>query len=101
MLERDIEAKLIKEVRRLGGRAYKWVSPGSNGVPDRIVIMPGGKIIFVELKTTTGRLTDLQKMQQRILRQLGCDIRTIYGPDQVQGFIDGLKAEIMTREDKQ
>ena len=100
MLEREIEKKLITEVRRLGGRAYKWVSPGSNGVPDRIIIMPGGKIIFTELKTTTGRLTDLQKMQQRILRQLGCDIRTIYGPEQVQGFIDGLKASMMREETK-
>ena len=64
-LERDIERRLVDGVKKLGGRAYKWVSPGSNGVPDRIVILPGGKIIFIELKTTTGRLTDLQKIRTR------------------------------------
>ena len=48
MLEKEIEKKLIEGIHRLGGRTYKWVSPGHNGVPDRIVIMPGGKIIFVD-----------------------------------------------------
>ncbi len=90
MLERDIERRLVDGVKKLGGRAYKWVSPGSNGVPDRIVILPGGKIIFIELKTTTGRLTDLQKMQHRWLTRLGCDVRTVYGVDDVQRFIESL-----------
>lgn len=90
MLERDIERRLVDGVKKLGGRAYKWVSPGSNGVPDRIVILPGGKIIFIELKTTTGRLTDLQKMQHKWLTRLGCDVRTVYGADDVQRFIESL-----------
>ena len=41
MREKDIEKILVAEVRKLGGRAYKWVSPGNDGVPDRIVIFPG------------------------------------------------------------
>ena len=50
MKERDIEVLLRDGVKQLGGKAYKWVSPGNAGVPDRIVILPGGKVIFVELK---------------------------------------------------
>ena len=47
MLEKDIEKILVNEVKKLGGRAYKWVSPGNDGVPDRIVILPGMRPAFV------------------------------------------------------
>ena len=60
MREKDIEKILVDGVKGIGGRAYKWVSPGNNGVPDRIVFLPGGRIIFVELKTDTGTLSSLQ-----------------------------------------
>ena len=63
MRERDIEKLLVEEVKKLGGRAYKWVSPGNDGVPDRIVVFPGKAPVFVELKTDTGKLTRLQEVQ--------------------------------------
>ena len=50
MQEKEIEKILVAEVKKLGGRAYKWVSPGNDGVPDRIVVFPNRKPIFVELK---------------------------------------------------
>ena len=50
MLEREIEKKLVDGVRKLGGRAYKFVSPGNDGVPDRIVVLPGRAPKFIELK---------------------------------------------------
>ena len=95
MLEREIEKKLVKGIRRLGGRAYKWVSPGSNGVPDRIIVMPGGRILFVELKTSTGVVSKLQKRQIRMLSQMGCDVRVVFGMDGVQDLLDRLTAERM------
>ena len=55
MLEKEIEKILVQEVKKLGGRAYKWVSPGNNGVPDRIIIFPGQMPIFAELKTDSGK----------------------------------------------
>ena len=55
MKESEIERILVDEVKRLGGRAYKWMSPGNDGVPDRIVILPDTTPIFVELKTDTGQ----------------------------------------------
>ena len=79
MREKDIEKILVAEVRKLGGRAYKWVSPGNDGVPDRIVIFPGKAPVFVELKTDTGKLSALQAVQ---IRRLG----VIYGIDGVSQF---------------
>ena len=68
MRESDIEKILVREVKKLGGRAYKWVSPGNDGVPDRIVIFPDKIPIFVELKTDTGKLSALQNVQIKKLK---------------------------------
>ena len=87
MQEKEIERVLVDEVKRLGGRAYKWVSPGNDGVPDRIVILPGRQPIFVELKTEHGRLSALQKVQLTILGQ---PIDVIYGVKQLAEFFEVL-----------
>lgn len=90
MREQEIEQKLREAVKRMGGRAYKFISPGNVGVPDRIVIMPGRQVIFVELKTEVGRLTPVQKAQIGYLERLGQDVRVLYGMDDVEKFIDEL-----------
>lgn len=90
MREQEIEQKLREAVKRMGGRAYKFISPGNVGVPDRIVIMPGRQVIFVELKTEVGRLTPVQKAQIGYLKGLGQDVRVLYGMDDVESFIDEL-----------
>lgn len=77
--ESEVERMLVSEAARIGGRAYKWVSPGNNGVPDRIVILPGGRVCFVELKTPVGVLSPVQKVQIRTLKSLGTDTDTVYG----------------------
>lgn len=87
MREADIEKKLVGGIRKLGGRAYKWVSPGNDGVPDRIVILPGRCPIFVELKAEKGRLTALQKVQIDRLRGMRQDARVLYGEEEVRGFL--------------
>lgn len=61
MREREIEKILAAEVKKLGGRAYKWVSPGNDGVPDRIVILPGETPYFVELKSESGGLAPCRR----------------------------------------
>lgn len=86
MRERDIEKILTTEVRRLGGRAYKWVSPGNDGVPDRIVVFPGRPPIFTELKTDTGKLSALQTVQIKRLRDLGQTVEVVKGIDGVSQF---------------
>lgn len=60
MRESKLERKLVREIKNRGGQAVKWVAPGERGVPDRIVIMPLGKIYFVELKGEGGIVSQLQ-----------------------------------------
>lgn len=88
MREKDIEKKLVSGIRKLGGVAFKFVSPGNDGVPDRLVILPGKPPIFVELKKENSKLSGLQKVQIRRLRQdLGQPCAVLYGEDQVRGFL--------------
>lgn len=91
MLEREIEKKLVDGVRKLGGRAYKFVSPGNDGVPDRIVVLPGISLVFVELKTETGRLSSLQNVQIKKLKDLGQDVRVLYGLEDVKRFLEEIQ----------
>ena len=87
MKESEIERWLVEQVRKLGGIADKFVSPGNPGVPDRLVVMPGGKIYFVELKTEIGRLSNIQKWQRQRYRNLGVDFRVIKGKQEAKEFI--------------
>ncbi len=91
MLEREIEKKLVDGVRKLGGRAYKFVSPGNDGVPDRIVVLPGRSPKFIELKTETGRLSSLQNVQIKRLKDLGQDVRVLYGLEDVKRFLEEMQ----------
>lgn len=87
MRESAIEALLVRSVHQAGGRCYKWVSPGNSGVPDRIVILPDSRVIFVELKTETGRTSALQDWQIGTLRGLGQTVRVLHGRREVELFI--------------
>lgn len=69
--EKDIEAYLVRRVKELGGVAYKFVSPGHAGVPDRLVCLPGGYQCFVELKAPGKKPRPLQEVEIRKLRDLG------------------------------
>lgn len=88
MREKEIEKILVTEVKRLGGRAYKWVSPGNAGVPDRIVIFTGRPPVFAELKTDTGKLSVLQMAQLMRLADLGQQTRVIRGITGLKEFFD-------------
>ena len=86
MRESEIEKILTNEVRKLGGRAYKWVSPGNDGVPDRIVIFPEERPVFVELKTDTGKLSALQSVQIKKLKDLGQQVEVVKGINGLSQF---------------
>ena len=95
MKESAIEARLVREVKKRGGLCYKFTSPGNPGVPDRIVILPGGATIYVELKTEIGRLAKIQKWQIEELRRRGAVVRVLKGMDQVLAFLEEVdKGEI-------
>ena len=92
MRERDIEQRLVREVRKRGGEAFKWTSPGNDGVPDRIVMMPGGLLLFVELKADRGQLSPVQKAQIRRIQKLGQEVRVIQGMDELEEFLHEVHA---------
>ena len=73
-LEKDIEAKLRKVVERHGGLCLKWVCPGWSGVPDRMILLPSGRLMFAELKRPKGgKVEELQKWWRRRLTAFGFD----------------------------
>ena len=86
--EARLEKKLCELVQGHGGLCYKWLSPNDPGVPDGIVIAPGGRTIFVELKAEIGRLQKIQKWQHGRLASHGVEIRTLKGLDQVKAFVE-------------
>lgn len=77
MLERKVEERLVERARKHGGLAIKWTSPAFSGVPDRILFLPGGRIIFVELKAPGEKLRPLQSRIHGMLADLGADVRVI------------------------
>lgn len=93
MTEKDIEKILAAEVKKLGGKAYKLVSPGNNGMPDRMVIFPGQAPVFVELKSDTGRLSAIQEVQIKRLRELGQKVFVAKGIDGVGQFFQDMGFE--------
>ena len=82
MRERDVEQKLRREVEKRGGRCFKFLSSVS-GVPDRILLLPGGLVIFVELKKEGEKPRKLQEVQMRKIRELGFRVRVV---DSEQGI---------------
>lgn len=91
MRESEIEARLVRGVKEAGGLCYKFVSPGNRGVPDRLVILPNGQIVFIELKTEAGRLANIQKRQIAEMRKRGADVLVLKGMDAVQTFLVKMK----------
>jgi len=92
-LEKDIERYLVRRAIEHGGKAYKWVSPGHVGVADRIVMLPGGRVWVVELKTVKGRLSPLQKIFAADMRRMGINYIVIRSKEEVdQWFLDRTKS---------
>lgn len=85
-LEKDVEAALVRRVKSLGGLCEKFTSPGRRSVPDRIVTMPNGQIIFVELKAPNKKPTDAQLKDHERRRALGCDVRVIDNKEDARAF---------------
>lgn len=93
-LEKDIEQKLRQRVKALGGRCLKWVCPGWSGVPDRIVLLPGARIYFVETKRPKGgALSALQKKWREWLAALGFEVWTVWNLGDLSAFLQHIKAE--------
>jgi hypothetical protein len=86
MLEHRLEQALVRAVRDVGGLALKWTSPGTTGVPDRIVFLPNGRIVFVELKAPGKKPTALQAKIHEQLRRLGQTVLVIDSLEEARAF---------------
>lgn len=96
MLEKDIEDWLNGQIEKMGGLAFKFVSPNNPGVPDRIYILPDGRVWFVELKQQLGRLSKIQKWQRERLIQKGCNYRVVKGMNDAKAYVKEMQSELHT-----
>ena len=92
MREKQIEQKLVRAVKNMGGIAPKFVSPGFDGMPDRIVLLPGGHIGFVEVKAPGEKPRPLQLSRHGLLRRLGFKVFVLDDEQQIGGLLDEIRA---------
>lgn len=90
MRERQIEQKFVKAVKAADGIAPKLTAPGFDGMPDRMVLMPGGHIGFVEVKAPGEKPRPLQLSRHRLLRRLGFKVYVLDDAEQIGGIIDDI-----------
>ena len=91
MREKQIEQKLVRAVKNIGGIAPKFVSPGFDGMPDRIVLLPGGHIGFVEVKAPGEKPRPLQLARHGLLRRLGFKVYVLDDEQQIGGILDEIR----------
>ena len=92
MREQTIEHKLVVATKKMGGIAVKFISPSIDGMPDRIVLLPGGHIGFVEVKAPGEKPRPLQLARHGLLRRLGFKVYVIDGEEQIGGVLDEISA---------
>ena len=90
MHEKIIERKLVKTAKNMGGLALKFISPGYDGVPDRIVLFPGGRIAFVEVKAPGKALRPLQVRRKRQLESLGFKVYVLDAAEQIDEILKAI-----------
>ena len=91
MRESIVEKKFTAEVKKRGGLALKFVSPGLNGVPDRLVLFPGGRMALVELKAPGKTMRPLQQYRARQLTALGFRVYTVDCKERIGGILDEIQ----------
>ncbi len=91
MREKLLEWKLVVAVKKIDGIALKFTSPSFDGVPDRIVLMQGGKIAFVEVKAPGKKLRPLQEVRHEMLRRLGFKVFVLDSENQIGGILNEIR----------
>ncbi len=92
MREKTIEQKFREAVKAAGGLAVKFASPGFDGVPDRLALLPGGRMAFVEVKAKGEKPRPLQLARHRLLRRLGFKVYVLDDESQIGGIIDEIQS---------
>lgn len=92
MIEKTVESKLRQQVIQKGGLCLKFISPSLDGVPDRIILLPNGKIAFVETKAPDKKLRPLQKTRKRQLESLGFKVYVIDNTEMIGGVLNEIQS---------
>lgn len=92
MREKAIEQKFVAAVKAVGGLALKFTSPGFGGMPDRLALLPGGKMAFVEVKAPGEKPRPLQLARHRLLRRLGFRVYVLDEVSQIGGIVDEIQS---------
>lgn len=92
MREKQIEQKLVQSVRKSGGICLKFVSPNFDGMPDRLILFPGGKIAFAELKAPGKKPRPLQIARHKVLMKLGFRVYVIDSVEQIGVILDEIQS---------
>ena len=92
MREKKIEQKLVTAVKKHGGICPKFVSPGFDGMPDRLLLLPHGRFAFVEVKASGEKPRPLQLARHRLLRRLGFKVFVLDNPQQIGEIIDEIQS---------
>ena len=92
MREKIIEQKLVTAVKKHGGICPKFVSPGFDGMPDRLVLLPHGRFAFVEVKAPGEKPRPLQMARHRLLSRLGFRVYVLDSEEQIGGIIDAVQS---------
>ena len=87
MREKEIEQRFAQKIRLMGGVALKFVSPGFDGMPDRMVLLPGGRISFVEVKAKGEKPRPLQVSRMKMLHELGFDTYILDGVEKIENLV--------------
>lgn len=95
MLEREIEKYLCKKIKELGGLCEKFTSPSRRSVPDRIITLFDGHVLFVEIKSTTGTVSKAQANDHFKRFELGVTVYVLSSKDEVDQFIDYCKRTLL------
>lgn len=91
-MEKDIEKKLILAVKKRGGMCPKFVSPAYNGMPDRIILLPNGRVAFVELKDRNKKPRPIQRVRHCELKKMGFLVYVIDSIEKIGGTLDEIQA---------
>ena len=92
MREKQIEQKLVQTVKARGGICPKFISPGYDGMPDRLILFPKGRIAFAEIKAPRKKPRLLQKARHEMLKRLGFRVYVIDSVEQIGGIIDEIQS---------
>ena len=101
MREKQVESKLVKAVKAAGGICPKLVSPGMNGMPDRLVLMPEGRVVFVEVKAPGKLPRPLQERRHAQLRRLGFRVAVLDDPERIPEILEETESSRLAEEQRE